>query len=68
MTPERPTEPGAAGGRLDLAPLKGEARAGYPPTHPYRLAVEALPDSVPAAEFLAQLRILLPLSRLREDR
>ncbi|MFI5418987.1 MAG: hypothetical protein ACHQ2Y_08860 [Candidatus Lutacidiplasmatales archaeon] len=46
--------------------MKGDARAGYPPSHPYRLAVEALPDSVPAAEFQAQLRILLPLSRIKE--
>ncbi|MCI4321736.1 MAG: hypothetical protein L3K05_05465 [Thermoplasmata archaeon] len=52
---------------LDIGPLKGDARAGYPPSHPYRLAVEALPDSVPRQAFLAQLRILLPLSRIRED-
>jgi hypothetical protein len=52
--------------RVDLAPLKGDARAGYPPTHPYRLAVEALPDSVSSAEYLAQLRILIPLARIRE--
>jgi hypothetical protein len=49
-----------------LGPLKCDARAGYPPTHPYRLAVEALPDSVPTVEFLAQLRILLPLSKVKE--
>jgi hypothetical protein len=51
----------------DLAPLKRDARAGYPPAHPYRLAVEALPDSVPPAEFLAQLRVLLPLARIKEN-
>jgi hypothetical protein len=62
-----PTAEPAVTDRVDLAPLKGDARAGYSPGHPYRLAVEALPDSVPAAEFRAQLRILLPLARIRED-
>ena len=66
MTPEKAPEPGPVRDRVDLAELKGDARAGYPPSHPYRLAVEALPDSVSAAEFQAQLRILLPLSRVRE--
>lgn len=52
---------------IDLAPLKEDARSGYPPAHPYRLAVEGLPDSVPLDAFLAQLRVLLPLSRVKED-
>lgn len=56
-----------AGNRVDLTPLKGDARTGYPPAHPFRLAIEALPDSVTHPEFLAQLRILLPLTRIRED-
>jgi hypothetical protein len=50
------------------APLKRDARVGYPPGHPYRLAVEGLPDVVRAGELVAQLRILLPLSRIREER
>lgn len=53
-------------GRVRLRDLKEDARASYPPSHPYRLAVESLPEFVPVGEFQAQLRILLPLARLRE--
>jgi hypothetical protein len=53
--------------RILTAPLKDDARAAYGPGHPFRLAVESLPDSVPLPEFLAQLRILLPLSRVKAD-
>jgi hypothetical protein len=66
VTPEKTPESGGLRERVDLAPLKGDARAGYPPHHPYRLAVEALPDHIPADELRAQLRILLPLSRVKE--
>lgn len=52
--------------RVGLGPLKGDARTGYAPGHPYRLAVEALPDSIDRDEFRAQLRILLSLSRVKE--
>lgn len=52
--------------RIGLALLKDDARTRYSAAHPYRLAVEALPDSVTCEEFVAQLRILLPLGRVRE--
>jgi hypothetical protein len=60
--------PGPVPERIDLGPLKGDARAGYSPSHPYRLALEALPDSVSRTEYLAHLRILIPLARVREER
>jgi hypothetical protein len=53
--------------RIGLGPLKEDARSGYEPCHPYRLAVESLPDEVTASDFLAELRILLPLARVRGD-
>jgi hypothetical protein len=63
--PSTPEE-GPRQDRVKLATLKGDARTGYAPTHPNRVAVESLPDEVSRAEFVAQLRILLPLSRVRE--
>ena len=53
---------------VGISPLREYARSAYPAGHPFRLAIEALPDHVSGAEFLAQLRILLPLARIREDR
>lgn len=52
--------------RIRLAPLKDDARARYCAVHPYRLAVEALPDSVTREEFIVQLRILLALARAKD--
>jgi hypothetical protein len=66
VSPEEARKPEPVGGRVDLATLKGDARTAYSPSHPYRLAVEALPDTVSAAEYRAQLRILLPLSRVKD--
>lgn len=56
----------ATEGRVETALLKDDARANYAPGHPYRLAVETLADTVTSSEFIAQLRILLPLARIRE--
>jgi|HubBroStandDraft_1064217.scaffolds.fasta_scaffold394583_2 hypothetical protein len=50
-----------------LRELRRHVQAEYSPNHPFRLAIEALPDSVRAPEFQAQLRILLPLSRVKGD-
>jgi hypothetical protein len=54
--------------QLDLSGLKEHARRVYAPGHPYRLAVEALPESVSDEAYVAQLRILIPLARVREER
>jgi hypothetical protein len=67
VTPQRELQRESVKERIHLAPLKGDARAGYPASHPYRLAVEALPDSVSRDAYLAQLPILLSLARVRED-
>ena len=48
----------------DLTELKRRIRTRLPTDHPFRVAVEALPDHVSAEEFLVHLRILLPLARL----
>jgi hypothetical protein len=68
VTPDSAARRGPVGEFVDLTPLKTDARAGYPPAHPYRLAVEALPELVPRVEFQTHLRLLLPLSRVREER
>jgi hypothetical protein len=48
----------------DLSVLKRHVRARLAGDHPFRIAVEALPDSISQDEFLVHLRILLPLARI----
>jgi hypothetical protein len=48
----------------DLRELKRHVRGRFAADHPFRIAVEALQDTVSQAEFLVHLRILLPLARL----
>jgi hypothetical protein len=48
----------------DLTDLKRHVRTRFGTEHPFRIAVEALPDTVSRDEFLVHLRILLPLARL----
>lgn len=48
----------------DLSVLKARVRTKLATDHPFRLAVEALPDFVSQEDFLVHLRILLPLARL----
>ena len=48
----------------DLTGLKRHVRSKLAAEHPFRIAVEALPDKISQAEFLVHLRILLPLARL----
>lgn len=54
--------------RLDLTRLREHVRARFPADDPFRVAVEALPDSLTREEYLVHLRVLLPLARLREAR
>ncbi len=48
---------------LNVGMLKKAVRAGYQERHPFRLAVEALPDTMNRPEFRAAMRMLLPLTR-----
>jgi len=48
----------------NLTGLKRHVRTKLSAGHPFRIAVEALPDAVSQEEFLVHLRILLPLARL----
>lgn len=48
----------------DLSELKRRVRRSLAAEHPFRIAVEALPDFVSREDFLVHLRILLPLARL----
>jgi hypothetical protein len=65
MTPAREPAQKLLTVLVDLVPVKGDAHAHYPPGHPYRLAVEALPYSVTRDSHLAYLQILVPLARIR---
>ena len=49
---------------VDLRPLKGFVRRELEADHPFRKAIESLPDSEPLEDFAAQLRILIPLARV----
>jgi hypothetical protein len=51
----------------DITKLKAEAKKNRPSGDPYRVAVEALPDTVADDEYLGVLRILIPLARAREE-
>jgi hypothetical protein len=48
----------------DVTVLKRHVRSKLAAEHPFRIAVEALPDTISQDEFLVHLRILLPLARL----
>ena len=50
---------------VDLRPLKGFVRRELEADHPFRKAIESLPDSESLKDFDAQLRILLPLARMK---
>jgi hypothetical protein len=52
----------------DTTPLKEAIRARRAADDPLRIAVEGLPQFVTREQFLAQLRVLLPLAQIREDR
>lgn len=49
---------------VDLTVLRKHVRANLPSGHPFRIAVEALPESLRQEEYLLHLRVLLPLARL----
>ena len=50
---------------VDLRPLKEFVRRELATGHPFRKAIEVLPDSEPLEDFDAQLRVLLPLARMK---
>lgn len=47
--------------------LRRQIAARYSADHPLTIATQNLPDTLPRAEYLALLRVLLPLARLKED-
>ena len=49
---------------VDLRPLKGFVRRELEADHPFRKAIEALPNREPLEDFDAQLRILIPVARV----
>jgi hypothetical protein len=50
-------------GTVDLRPLKEFVRKELEEGHPFRKAVEVLPDAESWEDFAGQLRILFPLAR-----
>ena len=50
---------------VDLRPLKNLVRKDCEAGHPFRVAVAALPDLEPWDDLIAQLRVLLPLTRMK---
>jgi hypothetical protein len=48
----------------DTTPLKEAIRSQRPPDDPLRIAIEGLPQFVTREQFLAQLRVLLPLVKV----
>ncbi len=50
---------------VDLRPLKEFVRRELAADHPFRKAIEVLPDSEPLEDFDAQLRILIPMARVK---
>lgn len=50
---------------VDLRPHKEFVRKECDEVHPFSKAVELLPDSEPREEFVGQLRILIPLARMK---
>jgi hypothetical protein len=46
--------------------LRRQIEAVYPPAHPLTIAARNLPETLPLADYLALLRALLPLARIRE--
>ncbi len=53
---------------VSTSAVKRAAEAEFPLGHPYRLAVERMPESLPFEAYQAWLRVLIPLARIREDR
>ena len=49
--------------RVELRPLKDDAREHYSSDHPYRITVESLADSLPLEEYRALLPSLLRMIR-----
>jgi len=45
--------------------LKAELSRLFEPTHPMIVAMVQLPETVTRDEYLAQLRLLLPLARIK---
>ena len=52
---------------LNIAELRSPILRSYGPTHPLYLALQGLPDHLSRDQYLAALRALLPLARIRED-
>jgi hypothetical protein len=57
----------AGGPAISTGELRRQIEAEYPPGHPLTIAARNLPETLPRADYLALLRALLPLARIRED-
>jgi hypothetical protein len=61
VTSHPPDEP------VQTGELRRQIAARYPPGHPLTIATQNLPETLPRAYYLALLRALLPLARIRES-
>jgi hypothetical protein len=59
---------GESGPPVPTGELRRQIEAQYPADHPLTIAARNLPEALPRADYLALLRALLPLARIRGDR
>jgi hypothetical protein len=59
-------DPAAEDVPFTIAELRAAILRAHGPTHPLYLAVSALPEDVTPEQYVAQLRVLLPLARIWE--